>query len=255
MLLAPRRSYQDDAAEIVCRWPFVVIRVFRFGITFGALVGFALLTHILYTMQLYRNECLFLRIICAARALLWLPTPYVCWQKYQQLDMAERETSTERVGMAVCFIIRVNRKRDRIMLVLLYAWICVAMFATLASSEGFAQSVWNHACYATFCMLVHRLLCTLLFILWSQGNAREVMSVEMLEKHSSIMTVVEPRNCKDRSEIPCKSEDLCPICYDEVNSGHSVRKLWCGHTFHRECVDPWLRFHYRRCPLCQSGPQ
>ncbi|CAM0883992.1 unnamed protein product [Alopecurus aequalis] len=46
----------------------------------------------------------------------------------------------------------------------------------------------------------------------------------------------------------------CTVCLAEYADGDELRRLpGCRHTFHRRCVDDWLR---RRpsCPLCRSSP-
>lgn len=41
----------------------------------------------------------------------------------------------------------------------------------------------------------------------------------------------------------------CPICRDEYRSGQVLGNLYCGHFFHRECVNSWFQ-HKRSCPEC-----
>ncbi|TVU44699.1 hypothetical protein EJB05_04149, partial [Eragrostis curvula] len=46
----------------------------------------------------------------------------------------------------------------------------------------------------------------------------------------------------------------CSICLDNYGDGDVLRMLpECGHLFHRECVDPWLR-HHATCPVCRTSP-
>lgn len=44
---------------------------------------------------------------------------------------------------------------------------------------------------------------------------------------------------------------LCSVCLTNIHGDAilGVRKLPCGHEFHRACVDKWLRFR-STCPLC-----
>jgi len=41
----------------------------------------------------------------------------------------------------------------------------------------------------------------------------------------------------------------CSICLMEYTDGVSMRRLPCGHDFHKRCVDRWLQRN-KRCPLC-----
>ena len=45
----------------------------------------------------------------------------------------------------------------------------------------------------------------------------------------------------------------CAVCIAEVAAGEAARVLpRCGHAFHDECVDMWLRSH-STCPLCRCA--
>ncbi|UYI27072.1 RING-H2 finger protein ATL66 [Encephalitozoon cuniculi] len=43
----------------------------------------------------------------------------------------------------------------------------------------------------------------------------------------------------------------CIICLEDFEDGGYVRSLDCGHAFHKECVDRWLRKNFV-CPICRS---
>ncbi|KAJ9100746.1 hypothetical protein QFC19_005485 [Naganishia cerealis] len=50
------------------------------------------------------------------------------------------------------------------------------------------------------------------------------------------------------------SEDVCPICLLEFEQGDDVRLLPCqqAHSYHKECIDPWLLNVSSSCPLCRK---
>lgn len=41
----------------------------------------------------------------------------------------------------------------------------------------------------------------------------------------------------------------CAVCLSEYELDESLRRLSCGHYFHRSCADQWLS-QSKRCPLC-----
>ena len=45
-----------------------------------------------------------------------------------------------------------------------------------------------------------------------------------------------------------KKEALCSVCMANLQTGDNARKLKCGHFFHKECIDCWLRIK-GTCPL------
>ena len=42
----------------------------------------------------------------------------------------------------------------------------------------------------------------------------------------------------------------CSICLDTFNDDCVLRKLFCEHLFHKECIDLWLTRENAKCPLC-----
>mmetsp|Transcript_9033 Transcript_9033/g.25886 ORF Transcript_9033/g.25886 Transcript_9033/m.25886 type:complete len:398 (-) Transcript_9033:39-1232(-) len=57
-------------------------------------------------------------------------------------------------------------------------------------------------------------------------------------------------------EICCLAEESlpedrcsCAVCLSDFEGGECLRRLPCGHGFHRPCIDQWLRRN-RVCPLC-----
>lgn len=44
----------------------------------------------------------------------------------------------------------------------------------------------------------------------------------------------------------------CVVCLDGIGGGQTVRRLECGHAFHKGCIDKWLR-QKACCPICQRN--
>lgn len=46
----------------------------------------------------------------------------------------------------------------------------------------------------------------------------------------------------------------CSICLANYRSADVIRLLpYCGHLFHLQCIDTWLRIH-PTCPICRNSP-
>jgi hypothetical protein len=49
-----------------------------------------------------------------------------------------------------------------------------------------------------------------------------------------------------------KPEEECPICYSEFDKNESIASIRCGHSFHRKCVQEWINFNGKTCPVCRT---
>ena len=43
--------------------------------------------------------------------------------------------------------------------------------------------------------------------------------------------------------------ECCGVCMRQYARGDWVKKLPCGHPFHRDCIDTWLSSAHHTCPL------
>ncbi|XP_042432766.1 E3 ubiquitin-protein ligase RHA2A-like [Zingiber officinale] len=51
-----------------------------------------------------------------------------------------------------------------------------------------------------------------------------------------------------------RGDDLrpdCSVCLCRLADGDRVRRIPCGHVFHRDCLDGWLLQLNLSCPLCR----
>ena len=51
---------------------------------------------------------------------------------------------------------------------------------------------------------------------------------------------------------PNLNSELCPICLENFSTNNcAIRKLKCGHIFHKKCIDKWLyKSEKIECPYC-----
>ena len=49
-----------------------------------------------------------------------------------------------------------------------------------------------------------------------------------------------------------KKDEKCAICMSEINVDEQVCDLPCAHTFHDECIQPWLNHYNYKCPVCRK---
>ncbi len=61
------------------------------------------------------------------------------------------------------------------------------------------------------------------------------------------------KNFKKIKEDDKIIDEKCSICLNEFKTGEYKRELFCGHTFHKKCIDKWLlKSNKMTCPLCKN---
>lgn len=54
--------------------------------------------------------------------------------------------------------------------------------------------------------------------------------------------------------VPGLNDSTCPICLSDYCTKETLRCIPdCGHCFHAECIDEWLRVN-GSCPVCRNSP-
>ena len=63
--------------------------------------------------------------------------------------------------------------------------------------------------------------------------------------------IFEPVEIFDQNHGEIDYDNLCPICYDqiEVNTSYTLE---CNHKFHTDCIVRWLRSEHSNCPMCNG---
>ncbi|GAA98915.1 hypothetical protein E5Q_05603 [Mixia osmundae IAM 14324] len=80
----------------------------------------------------------------------------------------------------------------------------------------------------------------------STADEKEAISpIESGQRRSMSKHAVDPRSVD--------SQQTCPICVGDFEDGDDLRILPCAgqHTYHRDCIDPWLLGVSSLCPLCR----
>ena len=58
---------------------------------------------------------------------------------------------------------------------------------------------------------------------------------------------------KHRASAEEGCDGSCTICLDDYEEGDLIKELPCGHSYHQECIDPWLLQKSSLCPLCKQN--
>lgn len=74
-----------------------------------------------------------------------------------------------------------------------------------------------------------------------------------LEEDNVIVTLDDEEFDKIKVSIAQETlETPCMICCCEIEKENEMSELPCKHTFHTECINPWLKEHSNKCPVCRQ---
>ena len=54
----------------------------------------------------------------------------------------------------------------------------------------------------------------------------------------------------DEHSIEIHEKELCVVCQEIFNIGNKIIITNCKHSFHEECLNPWLKMS-NKCPFCR----
>jgi len=66
-------------------------------------------------------------------------------------------------------------------------------------------------------------------------------------------TPKEVINSLPKKQITAECVDMeCAICKENFRTGESATELKCRHSYHKECIEPWLNEN-STCPVCRAS--
>lgn len=116
-----------------------------------------------------------------------------------------------------------------------------------ALSEFFSHLHTMTAVFFTLLLLEFVILIRTIFGLRPNADKRIITTAQFLK-------LIEEKNPTIRfsNKVTSSFADQCAVCLSEFEEGEKVRKLQCNHTFHKDCLDNWLKLCFATCPLCRS---
>ncbi|KAK8388143.1 hypothetical protein O3P69_020203 [Scylla paramamosain] len=91
---------------------------------------------------------------------------------------------------------------------------------------------------------------------WGRGGLDTIITQLMNQLDG---TGPPPLTKDEISQIPtskitkeqCDKGLQCSICMEDFTVDETVRRLYCEHCFHNDCIIPWLELH-GTCPICRK---
>jgi len=254
-------------AEMFTLFPHESAVVMQRGIELGIVCSCALVVHcIALVLQFWpseRHPDIVLRIFCVARIVCAVPRPYFWFHTRRLFVEARCQPTPQMVTQRLLDIYAHPFGVERGLLLFYYGWLaCITLVVCALRLEVealqptlFTQQLWRHCLLNFVSIVLHRILCVLLFYYLMTSDFKRGIPPEVLEKYTKRLSFTGIM-AKKREQLG-EGDFECSICFGPYTDGQEIRKLSCGHHFHQRCVDVWLLGHQNRCPLCLLvvGPQ
>ena len=78
----------------------------------------------------------------------------------------------------------------------------------------------------------------------------EQTNVDSIDNRDVIKSLPPYKLIRETDDI-IKNNNSCSICLEKFEAGKYKRVLPCGHTFHKKCIDKWLKKKLI-CPICRK---
>jgi len=251
-------------AEMFTLFPHESAVVMQRGIELGIICSCVLVVHCsMLVLQFWPSDRYpdwWLRCFCLARIVCAVPRPYFWFRTRKLFVEARYQPTPQMVTQRLLDIYAHPFGVERGLLLFYYGWLgCITVVVCIMRLEAeqttFTQQLWRHCLLNFVSIVLHRILCVLLFYYLMQSDFKRGIPPDVLEKYTKRLAF--GRTSVGKLE-QLGTEDLeCSICFGSYTDGEEIRKLSCGHHFHQRCVDVWLLGHQNRCPLCLIvvGPQ
>jgi E3 ubiquitin-protein ligase RHA2 len=105
-----------------------------------------------------------------------------------------------------------------------------------------------HKLCQKFAILLIFLLVELIILIWRLTKDTRPITTRQYIKF------IEEKNPTIRytKKMKSHSHGECSVCLCEFEEGDKIRHLKCKHTFHKDCLDKWLKDYVATCPLCRN---
>mmetsp|Transcript_50091 Transcript_50091/g.119176 ORF Transcript_50091/g.119176 Transcript_50091/m.119176 type:complete len:288 (-) Transcript_50091:68-931(-) len=255
----PIRRQGGDVATVFARYPLECVTTMQHGVQSTMVIHIFLVLHLLRTLMRDRPAPskldIFFQVVCVLRIVcnLWR---MVYWFRLRQMFQRARQQATPELVALAIFKIHFRQSRvEKSVRMSYYVWL-ISVFAirillprTLAeTSPQLMPAMWQHCLLNAKLMLLHLIVCVVLFHRMRKWNLRRGIREDVLETCTTRLRY-------SSASPPPKGGTECSMCLLDYADGEELRRLGCGHCFHVACVDEWLVRHQNICPLCTAPVQ
>jgi E3 ubiquitin-protein ligase Arkadia len=89
-----------------------------------------------------------------------------------------------------------------------------------------------------------------------EATYEELLELEDVKVTASDAAVQRLRQVKvGNADFASVIESACLVCQEDWQQGEEVLTLHCQHSFHKACIQRWLKEYSNKCPICKDAVQ
>merc|ERR1719159_2415830 len=164
-----------------------------------------------------------LRSFCVARIVCAVPRPYFWFQTRKLFVEARYQPTPQLVTQLLLDIYTHPFGVERGLLLFYYGWLaCITLIVCVLRLDNetvFTQQLWRHCLLNFISIVLHRILCVLLFYYLMQSDFKRGIPPDVLEKYSKRLEFT----ANTRLEKQLGGGDMeCSICFGTYTAGEEI---------------------------------
>ncbi len=240
-------------SELFSLFPHESGIVMQRGIEIGIFFSTILISHCLVVLHSRTSRTsphplmdLGFEILLLARLVCSIPRPYMWVTTRRKFIDAQMQPTPQLVTQALLQIYETQNLFEKFLLYFYYGWLIITGVLSLVTPyrTEFSVAVWRHVLLNLGCIILHRILCIVIFYYLVNADIPRGLHQSVLENETLVFNFGGPPVDNNRVSTECS------ICYGDYVELEEVRVLKCGHNYHKDCIDEWLTRHRNRCPMC-----
>eukprot|EP00747_Dinoflagellata_sp_TGD_P211397 gnl/TRDRNA2_/TRDRNA2_84628_c0_seq4.p1 gnl/TRDRNA2_/TRDRNA2_84628_c0~~gnl/TRDRNA2_/TRDRNA2_84628_c0_seq4.p1 ORF type:complete len:297 (+),score=39.77 gnl/TRDRNA2_/TRDRNA2_84628_c0_seq4:183-1073(+) len=145
-------------------------------------------------------------------------------------------------------------KTSKVVSLLMYGWFILGVvWVTHAGPCQTCPGIWQLMAAVMFLSIARAVVGLLAYrLLFPEGESAVPAVQEEQKVQAATKSQISTLQVVRFSAKDCDAQCSCAICLSNFRDGNTLRRLPCGHHFHKRCVDSWLQRN-KVCPLCMHA--
>jgi len=177
-----------------------------------------------------------------------------CPSQEAESDAQQREIQQQMIDGLVALVQSRKWSLNRLFGLLSLGWFMVGVWWTFRVHSTRCSPMLYYVCISLLSLFCIRTVFVFLWFGFIFGGAQQQSAgyAGPFKMPGASAEMLQRLSVHKFAETDAAGEEMqCSICIEAFEASDEVRKLPCGHYFHRACIDEWLR-KSMACPMCNA---